>query len=147
MTQDVLISITGLHSAAGAPDEDIEIVYPGQYRLVGNTHSVRYEETAQDGALTRSTVLIRPDLVEVIRKGEIETRMVFDPSKRSQTYYATPFGKVSLGISAVSLDVDIEDRLILAKMNYALDMNGDFVSDCEIRIKVCETGTDQIRLV
>ena len=146
MTQDVLISITGLHAVAGAPDENIEIVYPGQYRLVGNTHSVRYEETSEDGELTRSTILIRPDLVEVIRKGAVETRMIFDPAKRSQTYYTTAFGKVSLGVSAVSLDVDIEDGLIMANINYALDMNGDFVSDCEIMIKVCEAGTDQIRL-
>ncbi len=146
MTENVLISITGLHAAAGNPEEDIEIVFPGQYRLVGSTHCVRYEETSEGGGLTRSTILIRPDLVEAIRKGEIETRMVFDPNKRSQTYYATEYGKVSLGISAVTLKVEIMDEMIRADVNYALDMNGSFVSDCEIMIRVVPSHVNGIRL-
>ena len=146
MTQDVLIGITGLHAVAGEAQEDIEVVYPGQYRLVGNTHCVRYEETSGEGGVTRSTIMIRPDLIEVIRKGEIGTRMIFDPAKRCETSYATPFGNVIIGISAVRLDVEIEDKTILANVNYALDMNGGFVSDCKIMVRVCEAGADSIRL-
>ena len=46
------------------------------------------------------------------------------------TYYATPFGNIEMGISAARVYLQEGIDHLNAKVDYALEMNGEYVADC-----------------
>ena len=74
MAEKVLFSIKGLHTVSGVADEEpeeIEVMNVAEYSYRNRTHYIMYEEI-MDGTNgpTRNLVKIKPDSVEITRKGE-----------------------------------------------------------------------------
>lgn len=74
--------------------------------------------------------------MEVIRKGPQSTHMVFETDKKNMTYYTTPFGQFLIGIHTTNIDYREDDLNIEAKINYALEVNENHLSDCEITVNI-----------
>lgn len=139
MTKDVLISIAGLQYEMEG-DEAIEMISAGEYYFRNHKHYVIYEELLEESESITSTVKcsikITNERIEVIKKGPAAVHMIFEIGQNHMTYYSTPFGDLMIGVTTKSIELHEKENLIEAKLTYALDMNYQFVSDCNLVIKI-----------
>ena len=142
MTKDVLVSISGLQMAVDEmesnDDEPIEIVSAGTYYFKDGKHYIFFEEVAEGIAgVTKTQIRIKgKDTLEVIKKGVSNMHMLFEKNKHNRCFYRTPFGELNLGICTSEIKVDERENNINIRAEYALDVNGDPLADCTIRINV-----------
>lgn len=112
-------------------NEPIEIVVPGEYYFRNGSHYLRYEEMLEDhGDPTVNYIKISPKGMEVRKKGQVNTHMVFEQGKRNMAFYTTSFGTLEMGISATNLELKESDSRLDMKVNYSLDLNQEHVADC-----------------
>ena len=142
MTENVLVGIRGLHTAAGddpAEEDDIEVIFPGTARRLGDTWYIQYREPVEglEGEI-RNLIKIRENHLEVTKRGLTSTHMVFEEGKKTTTWYETPLGSITLGIAATEVSLREEEGSILARAVYALDVNARHTADCSIQISVNE---------
>ena len=132
MEKEVLIHVKGLHMMdAPEGDEPIEIVVPGEYYFRNGSHYLRYEEMLEDhGDPTVNYIKISPKGMEVRKKCQVNTHMVFEQGKRNMAFYTTSFGTLEMGISATNLELKESDSRLDMKVNYSLDLNQEHVADC-----------------
>ena len=132
MEKEVLIHVKGLHMMdVPEGDEPIEIVVPGEYYFRNGSHYLRYEEMLEDhGDPTVNYIKISPKGMEVRKKGQVNTHMVFEQGKRNMAFYTTSFGTLEMGISAANLELKESDSRLDMKVNYSLDLNQEHVADC-----------------
>ena len=139
MTKEVLISVKGLQLDIDG-EEAVEVISVGDYYLKNGKHYLLYEELAMDSEssdqLTKNTIKISDSQVDMVKKGSSNTHMIFEKNKRNETYYSTPFGELLIGIYTTRLEICEEEETISVKLEYALDVNGNHVTDCDITIKV-----------
>lgn len=136
MTKDVLVSIKGLHFEI-QEDETVEIITPGQYYCKGNKEYVLYEEVLEeDHTITKNTIKICDQQIEILRKGAVSVHMIFEENKNNITYYNTPFGQLLIGLNTYKIQKKTTDNLIEIRIQYGLEMNYSHVTDCEITIQI-----------
>ena len=114
MTKDVLIAIRGMQFEGAEDPEAIEVIQKGQYYQRNGSHYLVYEEPVEgssDRILNR--IKFKTDEVQVTKKGAVNTMLSFKQNEKNMTHYATPY----------EIHVD-----------YALDINYEFVADCKIAI-------------
>ena len=78
----------------------------------------------------------RENQLEVRKKGLINVHMVFEENKKTLSYYQTPFGVVNMGIAATSIRIREGKNNIDLQVDYALDLNENYVADCTIQMNV-----------
>lgn len=139
MTKDILVSITGLQFEMNE-EEAVEVISVGEYYYKNGKHYIIYEdmliEGAEDAGLTKNTIKIGPGQVDIMKKGAGTVHMMFEQNKKNMTYYNTPFGDLLIGLYTTNMDFQESEEELLLTLEYALDINGNHVSDCNIVIKV-----------
>lgn len=140
MTKDVLLRICGiqfLEETAGGIDGPVEIITPGSYFEKNGRHYLQYDEVleGQEGVI-RNLIKINGDSLEVIKKGAVNVHMVFEENKKNVTYYSTPFGNLLIGIRTAHMDFQKKNDSMDVKVEYALEINYEFLADCSLSINV-----------
>lgn len=137
MTNEVLLTISGLQLLDGEEGVPIEVVTPGSYYYRNGKHYILYDEV-MEGCTDHihNTVKIGEESLEVIKKGASNTHMVFEKNKKNVTCYATPFGNLSVGIMAHRIRIDESDTDIDVEVGYSLDVNDEYLVDCSIALNV-----------
>ena len=132
MEKEVLIHVKGLHMMdTPEGDEPIEIVVPGEYYFRNGSHYLRYEEMLEDhGDPTVNYIKISPKGMEVRKKGQVNTHMVFEQNTGPEAGSPNSFGTLEMGISATNLELKESDSRLDMKVNYSLDLNQEHVADC-----------------
>lgn len=141
MTKDVLISISGLHfDAAGSSDagEPIEVITPASYYFKNGKHYVLYDEVIEGmPGVVRNTIKITDEtMFEITKSGIANAHMVFEKDRINMTSYATPYGDMIIGIHTRDMKVTVEEKNIDVRIHYALDVNNEPLSDCEIKVNI-----------
>ena len=139
MTKDVLISISGLHyDALDGEGQPVEVITPAAYYLKNGKHYVVYDEMVEGMPGTiKNTIKITGDYMFEIRKSGIaDTHMVFEKDRINMTNYATPYGDMMVGIHTKDMTVNVEEENIDVSISYALDVNNEPLSDCEIKVNI-----------
>ena len=81
MTEDILISVKGLHALNDAEDEqeqEIEVFSAGKYYFKNGKHYILYEEQSEeDGSIIKNRITLKNDCLEVQKKGLIDSKMIF----------------------------------------------------------------------
>lgn len=136
MTKQVILSLSGLQFGSDA-DIPVEVIAPGEYFFEDGKHNVVYEEM-QEGfsEITQNTISIGKDIMDITKKGLVNVHMVFEKNKKNMTYYETPYGSILIGIVAKNIDVKETEEEIHIKVEYALEMNYEYVSDCSITMNI-----------
>lgn len=137
MKDNVLIKISGLH-LQGSDSDTVEMINTGKYFFREGKHYIKYQESLEEGMVSDNMIKIGRNEVELIRKGTINTNMVFTTGQKNVSYYETPFGMMSMGIDTTELDITQTDDAINIELMYALDMNCEHVSNCHVRIDISE---------
>lgn len=143
MTKDVLVTISGLHYNVGVElpaeqNEPIEILAPAVYYFRDGRHYVLYEEPVEGmPGVIRSRIKFREgEMLEITKSGLANTRMLFVKDKIHVSQYQTPYGEMLVSTYTNELDIEVEEREIRVYVRYALDIGGDKIADCDIRIKI-----------
>ena len=140
MTEDILISVKGLHALNDAEDEqeqEIEVFSAGKYYFKNGKHYILYEEQSEeDGSIIKNRITLKNDCLEVQKKGLIDSKMIFEQDKKNTSWYNTPFGNLLAGTTVTDMTVKEADDLIDIHVKYELEVNYERVADCCIQIKV-----------
>ena len=118
-------------------EKPIELVTVGTYYRKNGKHYVLYEEQTEDnGQVTKNIVKFYDGHFEMTKKGGNNSFLLFDREKKTSTIYQTVAGPIQ--IDAVTRDLSIEETEdeLLVNVKYALDINYNFISECEVNFKV-----------
>lgn len=137
MTKEVLISISGLQYEK-EEEELIEVISRGEYYQKNGKHYILYDEISGDNynLVTKCTLKISKNQVEMIKNGEGHMHMVFELNQNNLSCYSTPYGELMIGVTTTSIDLQESDKLIAANLKYDLDINYEFASTCSLNISV-----------
>ena len=62
--------------------------------------------------------------------------MLFEKDRIHTCAYQTPIGELMVGIHTNQLSIEEKEEEIKACIQYQLEVNGEHISHCEIRIKI-----------
>ena len=109
---------------------------PGSYHYRNHKHYIIYDEYDDDGEVTKNTIKIDGNQVDVIRKGIGSSHMVFEKHKENLSYYYTPYGNLLMGVTTSKINFIESKYKMDLEIDYSLTMDGKFVSDCNIKVGV-----------
>ncbi|MCM1326503.1 MAG: DUF1934 domain-containing protein [Bacteroidales bacterium] len=143
MDQNVTLMISGLHTESkiedNGGDEEIQTVVPAEYFYRGDAHYVLYEESSEScEESTRSRIKFKNGVLELTRKGFIDTRMVFEEGRQHESCYVMPYGRFIMGIDTKKITFEEAADSIRITVEYALEMNGLHQADSRIAIVIKE---------
>lgn len=146
MAKDVLVRVKGTQMIDGEKDS-VEVITSGTWYERNGKQFLLYEETYEGmNVTTKNTVKIAPEIVEVTKKGAISSKMVYELGKQHMSDYTTPMGLIVLGITTKDIFVEADSDKLRMELKYAMEMNGQFVSDSTLEITATVRGTEALRL-
>ncbi len=137
MTKDVLIAIKGMQFEGAEDAEEIEVIQRGQYYQKNGTHYLLYEEPVEGSTeIIKNRIKFKDGEVQVAKKGPVNTTLNFKKNEKNMTNYATPYGNLLVGIDTQSVKLELSEEKMDIRVDYALDINYEFLADCKIAIAV-----------
>lgn len=142
MTQDVLLTISGLHDIAEleqeGESEEIEVITPATYYWKNGKHYILFDEVVEGipGVIKNKIKITGDETMEILKSGITNAHMVFEKNKSNLTYYETPYGQIHVGIHTRDVDVSVQDDLISVEVEYGLDINHEAQADCRISMNI-----------
>lgn len=148
MTQEVLLTLKGLQFDQREENADkIEMVVVGDYYKRNGKHYVIYEEITEGfSQATKNRLKFSEDMVELSRSGLVNVHMIFQENKKNLTNYNTPFGQILIGIDTKKIQIDEKPDNIVVNVDYALDINYEFLSDCHITVNIVSKQNNSFSL-
>ena len=143
MTKDVLISITGVHTLDG-DSGDVELITTGNYYEKNGVRYLLYDESMEGlDQPVKNVVKIRPDTMEIIKRGGVNVHMTFRRGVTVMASYVTPFGEMLVGITTERIRLEETDGTLCVRVEYILEINGQQVSRCHITLEVRSRGNEE----
>ena len=139
MTEQVSIKIKGIQSIESEAEEleAIELVTTGKYYRLDEQSYVEYEEKLEDSTeVVANLIKIGDNILEVDKKGLIESHMIFKAGTKTATDYKTPYGIIQMGVITKQLEVIAEQDKIDIKAEYILEANEEYAASCKLEICV-----------
>lgn len=118
-------------------EKPIELVTVGTYYCKNGKHYVLYEEQTEDnGQVTKNIVKFYDGHFEMTKKGGNNSFLLFDREKKTSTVYQTLAGPIQIDAVPRDLSIAETENELLVNVKYALDINYNFISECEVNFKV-----------
>ena len=140
MENNVIISIQGKQSFEAQDDDTIELVTEGCLEPDGDDgYTLSYQEselTGLEGTLT--TFQVEPDCITLLRMGEFNSQMVFQPGRRHFSMYDTPYGALSIGINTRKMRAALDDHGGQIEIDYAIEIDHAVAGENAFHIDVRE---------
>lgn len=147
MTKDVLVTICGLQNGPETDGEPIEMTVAGEYFYKNNKHYILYDEVMEgETQVTKNRIKISEGQMELTKHGVVNVNMMFEEKVKHITQYYTPYGALSMAIDGKKVEIKETEHEIDVKVEYGMEMNGEFVADCDISINVKSKGITPFRL-
>ncbi|MDE7339508.1 MAG: DUF1934 domain-containing protein [Lachnospiraceae bacterium] len=143
MTKDVLISLRGLQFDQSDSDvEKIETIMPGSYYEKNGSHYVLYDEIMEGfSEPVRNRIKFGEHVLELTRSGAVNVHMIFEENRKNMTSYNTPYGNILIGIDTRKIHITQESDRIVVDVDYALDVNYEYLADCQIVLDIRSKGS------
>lgn len=134
-----LISIIGEQTLDGETDK-VEVLTSGNYMMKKNHCYIGYKEYDEENPNKYSDNLIKVEdnLVTIIRKGEMQSRLMLERGKRHQCLYQTVAGDLMIGVFTKTMKNTLNEKGGTLEVSYTLDFNTDLVSENRFIITVEE---------
>ena len=148
MTKEVLVTIRGLQNGPETDGEPIEMTTTGEYYYKNEKHYILYEEVMEgETKTTKNRIKIGPGMMELKKNGVVNVHMLFEENKKNITHYYTPYGSLNMGIDTKQVEIFEEEDTLQVSVLYGLEMNAEFVADCDIQITVKSKGVGSFKLI
>ena len=135
MKKDVMVTVSGLQMT-DAGDDSVEIITNGKYSKKADKGFLRYEEFSEEIGPTKTVMLFDEHSLEVTRRGAVQLHMTFLEGQKTMTNYTTPYGSLLVGIDTERYVVKESEELIDIMVEYALELNHEFIADCRLSAKI-----------
>jgi uncharacterized beta-barrel protein YwiB (DUF1934 family) len=139
MTDRVLLTISGLQFVAeeDGANEAVEVITPGDYYKKNDKHYVVYDEVMEGfSGSTKNIIEVSDRHVDIIKSGVSSVNLAFEKDKKNVSHYYTPFGSLLIGIETKNIDVEEGVDNIDIKVNYDLEINHQFMANCDISMNI-----------
>ena len=124
-----------LETPIGEEEDTVEMITPGTYYVKNGKQYLIYDESLDEtGTPTHNTVKVMENRIEVMKRGLVESHMIFEPGSRTTANYRTPMGLFLMGITTSLLEVEEDEESILLRIKYSMEMNGEYAFDCNTEI-------------
>lgn len=143
MTKDVLISLRGLQFDQSDSDaEKIETIMMGSYYEKNGNHYVLFDEVMEGFTQpVKNRVKFGEHALELTRSGAVNVHMIFEENRKNMTSYNTPYGNILIGIDTKKIHIAQESERIVVDVDYALDINYEYLADCQIVLDIRSKGS------
>ncbi len=143
MNQKVKLHIMGLQGVGDVSDAENpaspEIVVDAEYFQKDDKCYLVYEEQPEGhDSVSKCRIKFQKNYLELVRRGTVQTRMVFESGVSHKLNYQTPFGCLAMEVDTKCVQIVTSDSEIKILIEYTLFTEGEKVSDCKIRMQVCE---------
>lgn len=136
--QTVRLTIRGSQTDPDGHTQESAAAYQAVWLPAEDGHLFRYTENGEESELFVSRRLVR-----LLRRGNGETQMLFDPSVPSAgSVYRTPFGGIPMEIRTERIAVlDGRDKSpgracrVQARIRYTLCLDADYCLQCTVTIR------------
>jgi len=137
MTKDVWVTIRGVQRDEAGELSRSETVFRGRYYFRNGSHYIFYEEALQEpGDKVKCTLRLKGGAMELVKKGAVSTRMVFETGKSHPADYVTVFGSLQMETLTSKVLLMEEERRIGIEAEYELWAEGAAVSKCQLTVKL-----------
>ena len=139
MEKNVIISIKGVQRLEDADPDTMELVTEGRLEQDGNSYTLSYQEselTGLEGTLT--TFQVEPDCITLLRMGEFNSQMVFQPGRRHFSMYDTPYGALSISVNTRKMRAALDDHGGQIEIDYAIEIDHAVAGENAFHIDVRE---------
>ena len=137
MKENAVIKISGLQEVEGTKD-NVELLAAGKHYIRNNKHYILYENIEDDSEEKTSNIIkFNDEMVEIIRRGAIEGRLLLEQNAMRQSVYSTPMG--DMVVEVLTEKVDVEEQIrgdVNLKVKYQIHIDGNKISDNELEINV-----------
>lgn len=127
MKKEVKIQVKGLQRDEEA-EEKVETAAFGECDITGEGCCLKYDEISEDGNVTKTLIRITKERIEVIKRGAIESEMIFVPGTVTETKYNTCYGVLDMAVDTAHAEYEMMEEGIRAEIGYVLYLNGSRIS-------------------
>ena len=142
MIKDVIIDIKTEQSLDGQSDS-IEFTTDGRFGIKDGAYFLSYDESGLldvEGEI-KTTLYLKPDNTVILqRKGSYNSRMVIEKGVRTNCFYSTPVGDLSLGIFGEKVVSNLNDNGGSIALTYLIDADAKLLSRNKVNISVREVN-------
>jgi uncharacterized beta-barrel protein YwiB (DUF1934 family)/uncharacterized Zn-finger protein len=118
-----------------------------RYNHKNNKHYILYEEVMEgETKTTKNRIKVADGMMELTKSGVVNVHMLFEEHKKNVTHYYTPYGALDMGIDTKQVLIEESEDEMNISVFYGLEMNQEFVADCNISINVKSKGIKAFRL-
>ncbi len=138
MREQILISVSGLQVVDGEAIPTPELITTGTYTMEEEQlHRIVYEEQL-DGSdeITVNELLFSDSKVELKKEGQVQSHLIFEEGKTNLTFYHTPFGTVSVALTADRVKIRRERQKMDIQLEYGIAMNEQHLGECSLNIHI-----------
>lgn len=137
MTEQVIVSIQGMQMMEDEAGASPELITTGTYSFENQIHQVVFEEQLSESQqITTDWLTFSEDKVELKKEGEVQTHMIFEKGKKNLSFYDTPYGSVSVEMTASEVEILCKEDEISIVLEYSLAMNEQPVAECALNIGI-----------
>ena len=136
MKRKVRLTLIGRQRDDAGQENVTELSADAEYYERNGCRYVLYEEDGPDAGCTQSIIKLKDGLLELTRKGSVNTRMVFEEGKEHMADYITPFGTLQLCIATTGICSKHTKSCLEIYADYDLTDRGYVLSHCNISIKI-----------
>ncbi len=141
MNKKVMLTVQGSQQDQEGPETVTTQCAAAEYYEQNGSTYLLYEETLGAGPdKTKNTIKIKNGVLELTRKGAVNSRMVFQEGAEHMTEYVTSFGRLPLGIRTHAIHMRQSEQIQEITIDYDLTANGQKISRCKIIIKISDQG-------
>lgn len=136
MKKKVRLTLTGRQRDETGQENVTELSAEAEYYERNGSRYILYEENEADTGCAQSILKLKDGLLELTRKGSVNTHMVFEEGREHMTDYNTPFGALQLGIVTSGVCSKQSEDCLEIHIDYDLTDRGHILSHCNIFIKI-----------
>lgn len=136
MDKNISITVFGTQLNENGQKLLTEVAAEGQYFERGGCRYILYDETDPETLLvTGNTLKFKENMLELSRRGNITSRMVFETGKTHRTSYTTAYGTLILDISTEVMS-EFWSESGAVHIRYQILAEGSLLSENELKIKI-----------
>ena len=109
------------------------VKHPLYNKIVKRTYKLKAHDENNECSIG-DTVKVMENRIEVMKRGLVESHMIFEAGRRTTANYRTPMGLFLMGITTSLLEVEEDEESILLRIKYSMEMNGEYAFDCNTEI-------------
>ena len=135
----VFVTVTGRQKDVYDQEQCQEMTVAGTYYRRNGVDYISYREREEDGLGQTTTLLkIYEDRTILVRRGDVEQEQEFRRGERTESGYATPYGKLSLGIMTKEYSWLFGPASGAVDIIYDLEIDGQWQSTNQLSVVIRE---------